>query len=46
MADPDKKEPLYKHIAVRPETKKKFDDLCRIKGMTQDGLIRLLMERL
>ena len=41
----DKAKIVYKHIAVSESTKQKFDDLRRIKGMTQDGLIRLLMER-
>lgn len=41
----DKQAIVYKHIAVSEETKQRFDDLRRIKGMTQDGLIRLLMER-
>jgi hypothetical protein len=39
----EKKE--YGHIAVLKDTKKRFDALCEIKGMTKDGLLRFLMEK-
>ena len=46
MSKSNKKDKIkYEHIAVLPPTKKRFDDLCKIKGMTKDGLLRHLMER-
>jgi len=35
----------YKHIAVKPETKAKFDRLCQVKDMSKDQLLKYLMAK-
>lgn len=35
---------MHKHILIKEETKKRFNDLKEKKGMTADGLIRYLID--